>query len=536
MTVSSSVNKIVGAGNGVTTVWPFSFKVFDATHLTVIYTDAVGADTTLAPSAYVVALNADQNNNPGGTVTYAPAIAAGTALTILRVVPYTQEADIENQGAFYPSVLERAYDLLAMQIQQIKEQIARALKLSPSQSAISDLNATDANRASTFLGFDVSGALALFTGLASMAVSLAMQPVIAAATLALARTAMGVGDGQVTNARLASVAGFSLKGQLLGSAAAVPVDLTQGQALAGLMAWVMPGHRLTLTTALDVTVADVTAATTIFWTPSKSNLSPIYDGTTWILAALAEKSFILDAANHLLGKNYDVFLDYNAGAPRLLTSPAWTNDIARADAIGRDATYSFRVNNASITCRISNNGGTVVKGAGSLLYLGTIRCAANGQAEDSVLKRFVWNMYNRVARPMRAFETTDSWSYNTGTIRQSNANAAMQLDFVRGLDEDAAKATAISRWSNDTVGQAGFTLIGLDSTTAAATGCLMVGMTQQAASQGCVSSAEWNGLPGLGRHYLACLERGSGVGTQNWAGDGGLPTFLQTGITGEVFA
>lgn len=536
MTVSSSVNKVIGAGNGVTTVWPFSFKVFDATHLTVIYTDAVGADTTLASSAYVVALNADQNNNPGGTVTYTPAIATGTELTILRVVPYTQAADIENQGAFYPSVLERAYDLLAMQVQQVVEIVARCLKLSPSQSAIADLNATDANRASTILGFDTSGVLALFTGLASTAVSVAMQPVIAAATLALARTAMGVGDGQVTNARLASVAGFSIKGQLLGSAAAAPVDLTQGQALAGLLSWVMPGHRLTLTTALDVTVADVTggSATTIFWTPSKSNLSPIYDGTTWTLVALAEKSFILDAANHLSGKNYDVFLDYNAGTPRLLMSPAWTTDVARADAIGRDATYSFRVNNASITCRISNNGGTVVKGAGSLLWLGTIRCASNGQCEDSAAKRFCWNLYNRVPRFMRVIDTTDSWTYASGTIRQARATAANQLDFVRGLDEDSIRATVLGRFSDDTAGQGGAVAIGLDSTTTAATGCLMVAGVG-AVGTGLPIQAEWTGFPGLGRHTLVWLECTTGSGTATFAGDLGV-TFQQAGIQGMILA
>ena len=192
MTVSSSTNKIIGSGNGATTAWPFGFPVLDAAHLQAIYTDATGNETVLDPSLYSVTLNADQTLNPGGSVSYAPAIASGTRLTILRVVPYTQETDIKNQGGFFPEVLERMGDLLAMQIQQIKEQLARAFKLSPSQSAIGELEATDANRANTFLGFGPSGLLTLFSGLASSAVSLAMQPVIAAVSLATARTAMGV--------------------------------------------------------------------------------------------------------------------------------------------------------------------------------------------------------------------------------------------------------------------------------------------------------------------------------------------------------
>ncbi|MBX3502789.1 MAG: tail fiber protein [Alphaproteobacteria bacterium] len=193
MTVSSSTSKVIGTGNDATTSWPFTFAVLDETHLTVVYTDAEGADSTLDPSVYTVALNADQAANPGGTVTYAPAIATGTLLTILRVVPYTQATDIKNQGGFYPEVIERALDLLAMQLQQVREQQGRALKLSPSQAAIGDLNATDADRASKFVGFDPDGELALYSGVTeSGAVSLAMAPVVAAATLALAREAMGV--------------------------------------------------------------------------------------------------------------------------------------------------------------------------------------------------------------------------------------------------------------------------------------------------------------------------------------------------------
>lgn len=192
MTVSSSTNKIIGNGNGITTSWPFSFKVFDPGHIVVTYVDANGTETTLDPGQYVVNLNADQDASPGGTVVYSPAIASGTKLTILREVPYTQATDIKNQGGFFPEVLERGFDLVVMQVQQLREQLARSLKLSSSQSAIGELEATDTNRANTFLGFGPTGLLTLFGGLASTAVSLAMQPVTAAASLAAARTAMGV--------------------------------------------------------------------------------------------------------------------------------------------------------------------------------------------------------------------------------------------------------------------------------------------------------------------------------------------------------
>lgn len=126
MTVSSSTSKVVGLGNGVTTAWPFSFKVLDEDHLEVTYTDADDVETLLA-SGYTVSLNADQEASPGGTVTYSPAIASGTKLTIARVLPVTQPTDLQNQGGYYPEVLEQALDQLIMVVQQLDERVSRAV-------------------------------------------------------------------------------------------------------------------------------------------------------------------------------------------------------------------------------------------------------------------------------------------------------------------------------------------------------------------------------------------------------------------------
>lgn len=319
-------------------------------------------------------------------------------------------------------------------------------------------------------------------------------------------------------------------------------DLTQAVLLASLKSFSPPGHRLSLTTAVPVTVSDVTAAGTVYWTPDETNITPVYNGTAWVLSAIAETSVPLDSnaghtGYHQSGKNFDVFLDYNAGTPRVVTGPAWSSDTGRASAISRDATYGWYVNTSSMTAKFDTSVSTVTIAAGAGLYLGMFRTTADAQTEDSAAKRFLWNTYNRVARPVRnATETADSWTYTTATIRQANANAANQLDFVRGLDEDAVSCLALARWANDTVSANGVTLIGLDSTTTAATGCLMTGMNEPVTNIICVSQATWNGLPGLGRHFLAWLERASGGGTQSWTGDAGAPTLVQSGISGEVFA
>lgn len=66
------------------------------------------------------------------------------------------------------------------------------------------------------------------------------------------------------------------------------------------------------------------------------------------------------------------------------------------------------------------------------LYLGTVKMSAAGQCEDSMAKRFVWNAWNQVPRPLYVPDTTASWSYTTATLRQARAAAANQIEFVTG--------------------------------------------------------------------------------------------------------
>jgi hypothetical protein len=274
----------------------------------------------------------------------------------------------------------------------------------------------------------------------------------------------------------------------------------------------------------------------VFYTPHLAATIPLYDGTAWKSRAFSELTLNLDndsghTGYHQSGKLFDCFVYDDSGTLRLGTGPAWTNDTTRSAAISRkDGRY---INTSSITLRFNNGAiNTSVVAANLALYVGTIYCTANGQTEDSAAKRFVWNMYNRVPRFMRnTLETTNTWSYNGTTVRYANNNSANQLAMVRGLDEDAVVATALARWTNDTVGTIGYTLIGLDSSTAAAAGCLMAYNSMAVANSSAVSHATWTGLPGLGHRTVTWLERAGG-GTHVWAGDAGQPTIDQSGING----
>lgn len=123
-TITNTASVTTAQGNGATTIFTYNFLIPDTSSIVVVFTDASGNKTTIPPTQFSVTGLGLQT---GGTVTYpvmgAP-IASGTALTISRIVPYTQARAISNQGAFYPQVVESALDTLTMQTQQLAAAVA----------------------------------------------------------------------------------------------------------------------------------------------------------------------------------------------------------------------------------------------------------------------------------------------------------------------------------------------------------------------------------------------------------------------------
>ncbi len=271
--------------------------------------------------------------------------------------------------------------------------------------------------------------------------------------------------------------------------------------------------RMTLTTLTPVTVADVTAATTIYVTPYKGNRIALYDGTNWNMRFSAEMSI---AVPNTASTMYDLFCYDNATVPTL-EALAWTNDTTRATGL------------------VVQDGVRVKSGALTRRYLGSFRTTGvSGQTEDSLAKRFVWNNYNRVHRPMRVVEGTAVWNYTTQTIRQANGSAANQLDFVMGIGEDVVSANILSTAQNTTnAGVVTYVGIGLDSTTTFTAGGLVQGAMSPAANIYYGMSAALKVFPGAGRHFLSWNEYSAAAGTTAWQGN--IGAFLQqSGIHGEL--
>jgi len=158
MTVSSSTNRVSYAGNGSTTVFPYTYKIFDEDDLTVILRAADGTETVKTiTSDYTVS---GVGNAGGGNVTMLTAPATGETLVILREQDLVQELDIVPNDPFPAESLEAALDKLTFMVQQHQETLDRSLKVSRTTTiATSEFTETPAQRAGKFLGFDGSGDL-----------------------------------------------------------------------------------------------------------------------------------------------------------------------------------------------------------------------------------------------------------------------------------------------------------------------------------------------------------------------------------------
>lgn len=153
MTVQSEVSRSGPyAGAGTTGPFTVGFRFLADSHLRVIRTSAAGVDTDLVLTTDYSVTGA---GNDTGTVTLVVALPIGASLTIIRDVPFTQEADYVDNDAFPAESHETALDKLTMQTQQIREAQDRSLTLSPTSDGVSA--ELPSPIASNILGWNSSG-------------------------------------------------------------------------------------------------------------------------------------------------------------------------------------------------------------------------------------------------------------------------------------------------------------------------------------------------------------------------------------------
>ena len=304
MTVTTTSSKVVALGNGVTTVFTYSFLIPAAVDAVVTYTDASGNPTTLLASQYTIT---GLGNPAGGTVTYPTSgspIANGTLLTIQRILPLTQGTSISNQGAFYPGVVESGLDTATMQIQQIASTVGSTLQVpstDPTPGALPSAN----QRANQMLGFDGSGN-PIAAQPSSALVSTAMQPVVAAATTAAAVALLGVSQPPVF---VGGTTTGSANAQVLATTTPNTFTMTAGNRLT-----CTPGF--TNTNAMTLTIGVIVANVKV-----RTSSGPV---------ALVGGEVVANQAINLTSDGTNLLLDEAA----VLTSPTITGGSTSGTLIG----------------------------------------------------------------------------------------------------------------------------------------------------------------------------------------------------------
>ena len=168
MTINTTTRKTNAlVGNGNTHTYPFAFKVFtDADVVVKKLEAATSIETTLTlgvSNDYIVTLSADQNSNPGGSITLKSGgnnqnLASGFSIVITSAVEPLQGTDLTNQGGFFPEVINDALDKAVVLHQQQQGELDRSIKFSLTNT-IGSLEITEnaAARKNRVLGFDNTG-------------------------------------------------------------------------------------------------------------------------------------------------------------------------------------------------------------------------------------------------------------------------------------------------------------------------------------------------------------------------------------------
>ena len=269
MTVSVQIPFNESVANGVTTVFPYTFKLLDANDLIVKF-DGVAQISGFTISGI--------GNDTGGNINFSVAPANGVVVLISRILSIARVIDYQENGDFLAETVNKDYDRIWQALQQFAQQLKSAIKLPFSTSTDQTINDNAATRADKLLGFDSSGnvILKVLANLATTPVSVFMAGFLNAANAAAARAILfAAGTGQTIFNDRVNLAAFNV------AAHATICDIWTGGNVATLT-----GGAVTFTNLAAAPQAGVTArvnlnAAHVF----TNNANLTVDGGTWTGAA-----------------------------------------------------------------------------------------------------------------------------------------------------------------------------------------------------------------------------------------------------------
>ena len=162
MTISSTTVKNSYSGNGSTTAFAYTFKIFANTDLQVIIRSSTGTETVKTLTTHYTVSGVGDASGGNVTFTSGNTPASGETVVIRRAVPQTQAIDYIANDPFPAESHEEGLDRATMTTQQVQEELDRSLKLSRTNTMTStEFTVGASDRANKVLAFDSSGELSV---------------------------------------------------------------------------------------------------------------------------------------------------------------------------------------------------------------------------------------------------------------------------------------------------------------------------------------------------------------------------------------
>ncbi|MBS1983120.1 MAG: hypothetical protein JST16_03015 [Bdellovibrionales bacterium] len=300
----------------------------------------------------------------------------------------------------------------------------------------------------------------------------------------------------VTSTELGYLSGVTANLQTqLNSAVGVPTGASTG--------------RLTVVSATPVPDTDQSAKTTLYLT---SGVIDLWDGSKYVTKQYDEINISLAGAS-TASRMYAVYCYLSGGVPTLELE-SWTNNTTRATALVQDTKHS-RIKYKS--------------GAKDRRWVGDILTnSTGGQTDDTLVFRGVFNAHNRVSRPIKKFETTNSWSYSTDSWRAMNNDSTNNRATVCTGDTTRVNIDVVVTGGHYSTSVAGVVGVGVNSTTADAGSIHSSGSVYYGYDS---FQAVYKGYLSPGANIIYPLETG-GAGTTFYGDNGG--TTVASGMIGDV--
>lgn len=253
-------------GNGSTTQFSKPWNMLSASYARVFFEDTTTGVQTPQPSGWTIALS-----DAGWTVTFAVAPPSTVRVIIGREVALDQATPFRTSRGWQGGTVENAFDKITGMVQDIQEQVARALVFPLGDTSSPVLQSATLRANKTFI-FDSSGN-ASAGSVTGTTVSAPMIPVVNASSLSNALALLGAlssAAGAVANSNLATMAANTVKANATAGVAS-PTDIALalnqllGRGASGNIGAITLGAGLSMVgSALTATAGGVTVAIQVF--------------------------------------------------------------------------------------------------------------------------------------------------------------------------------------------------------------------------------------------------------------------------------